>query len=140
MSEFTTIQIRKDTKTKLDLMKAENKNSYDVLIQNLLAQAGGAYVDDIITVNRDKVAMSLKYWEDDNDNVKIHDITFEDLRVQPVGTVFTANANPVGRNYVNCVAEIVAKRGADVILLVKEFGAVDGVIDVVSSVVHVNLF
>lgn len=140
MSEFTTIQIRKDTKQKLDLMKAENKNSYDKLIQNLLSQAGGSFVEDVITVNHDKVAMSLKYWEHDNSNVKINDITFYDLRVKPVGTVFTANPSPSGSDYVNCVAEIVARRGDDVVLLVKEFGCVAGVVDVISSVVHVNLF
>lgn len=149
MSDFTTIQIRKETKQKLDLMKAENKESYDKLIQNLLSQTGGAFVEDVITVNRDRVAMSLKYWEIDapktdsnqkTKNFKSYDITFQELKMEPVGTTFTANPQPADDNFINSVARIVAKDGDDVILLVKEVSFINKKYDAVSSVVHVNLF
>ena len=63
MSEFTTIQITKDLKQKLDLMKGEKNIKYNDLIENLLQQAGGTYVDDVITITRDTTALSLKYWQ-----------------------------------------------------------------------------
>lgn len=142
MSEFTTIQIRKETKQKLDFMKSENKVSYDKLITNLLEQTGGTYVEDVITVQRDSTAMSLKYWEINApaNTVKSYDITFQELKLEPVGTVFTANPNPVHDNFVNSTAEIVVKRGDDVVLLVKELSCSDGEVSSISSVVHVNLF
>lgn len=144
MSEYTTIQIRKETKQKLDFMKSENKISYDKLITNLLEQTGGTYVEDVITVQRDSTAMSLKYWEintPNHNNVKSYDITFQELKLEPVGTVFVANPEPDNsRDFVNCTAEIVAKRGDDVILLVKEVSCLDNCLNSISSVVHVNLF
>ena len=140
MSDFTTIQIRKETKQKLDFMKSENKETYDKLIQNLLEQAGGTWVDDVITVNRDSVALSLKYWETKGDKSLVYDITFQELKLEPVGTVFTANPEPDNDNFINSVARIVAKEGDDVILLVREISCHEGRFDSLSSVVHVNLF
>ena len=150
MSEFTTIQIRKETKQKLDLMKAANCKSYDMLIQNLLEQSGGQWVDDVITVTRDTVAMSLKYWEIESpktfderktgNNFKSYDITFQELKIEPVGTTFTANPQPTDNNFINSVARIVAKEGDDVILLCREISYIDGKWDSVSSVAHINLF
>ena len=150
MSEFTTIQIRKETKQKLDLMKAANRESYDRLIQNLLSQTGGVFVEDVITVNCDTVAMSLKYWEiintsEINDTQKTkefnsYDITFQELKVEPVGTVFTANPHPAEDNFINSVARIVAKEGDDVLLLCREISCIDGEVDSISSVAHINLF
>ena len=148
MSDFTTIQIRKETKQKLDLMKAENKESYDKLIQNLLSQTGGVFVDDVITIQREKVALSLKYWElanvegehMDSANFHTYDITFKDLREKMIGAMFTANANPASDNFVNSVATLVAREGDNVILLVKEISCRNGNMDSISSVVHVNLF
>jgi len=144
MSEFTTIQISKETKQKLDLMKGENNLSYNKLIENLLQQAGGTYVEDVITIQRDNVALSLKYWETVTggmNNVMIYDVTFQEIKHSPVGAVFTANADvDKSLDFVNSVAEVVAKNGDDVILLVKEFSCVNGSVSSVSSVVHVNLF
>ena len=150
MSEFTTIQIRKETKQKLDLMKAENRESYDRLIQNLLSQTGGVFVEDVITVNRDTVAMSLKYWEIESpktfderktgNNFKSYDITFQELKIEPVGTTFTANPQPTDNNFLKRVARIVAKEGDDVILLCREITYIHGKWDSVSSVAHINLF
>ena len=150
MSEITTIQIRKETKQKLNLMKAENRESYDRLIQNLLSQTDGVFVEDVITVNRDTVAMSLKYWEIESSktsderktgkNFKSYDITFQELKIEPVGTTFAANPRPTDDNFINSVARIVAKEGDDVILLCRELSYIDGKWDSVSSVVHINLF
>lgn len=139
MSEITTIQIKKNTKEKLDLLKKNNDlKSYDELIRKLLDQDGGSIVEDVITINRDSTALSLKYWDDDN--FKSYDVTFQELKVEPVGTVFTANPKPVADNFVNSIAEIVMKKGDDVVLLVKEISCNDGKVDSISSVVHVNLF
>jgi len=139
MSEITTIQIKKNTKEKLDLLKKNNDlKSYDELIRKLLDQNAGSIVEDVITINRDSTALSLKYWDDDN--FKSYDVTFQELKVEPVGTVFTANPKPVADNFVNSIAEIVMKKGDDVVLLVKEISCTDGKVDSISSVVHVNLF
>lgn len=149
MKDITTIQIHKETKQKLDLMKAENRESYDRLIQNLLQQTGGVFVEDVITVNRDTVAMSLKYWEiespnfderNNGKNFKSYDITFQELKIEPVGTTFTANPQPTDDNFINSVARIVAKEGDDVLLLCREISCIDGEVDSISSVAHINLF
>ena len=139
MSEITTIQIKKNTKEKLDLLKKNNDlKSYDELIRKLLDQNAGSIVEDVITINRDSTALSLKYW--DSNDFKSYDVTFQELKIEPVGTVFTANPKPVSDNFVNSVAEILIKKGDDVILLVKEISCSDGEVDSISSVVHVNLF
>ena len=44
MSDFTTIQITKDLKQKLDLIKGGKNIKYNDLIENLLQQLGGTYV------------------------------------------------------------------------------------------------
>ena len=141
MSDFTTIQIRKETKQKLDFMKNENKSSYDNLIQNLLEQVGGTWVDDVITINREATALTLNYLETGTNKTMKYDISYQELKIEPVGTVFTANPEPnTDTGFVGSVAEIVFKKGDDVLLLVKELHYHDGVLDSLSSVVHVNLF
>lgn len=142
MSEFTTIQITKDLKQKLDLMKGEKNIKYNDLIENLLQQAGGTYVDDVITITRDTTALSLKYWQTEGPtNTMFYDITFQELKVEPVGTVFSANPKPNKNvDFVNSTAEICFKSGDDVLLLVKEISCTDGVVNSMASVVHINLF
>lgn len=147
MSEFTTIMISQETKQKLDYLKAENKTSYDKLLNKLISESGGSHVDDVITIQRDSTALSLKYWEiittmdhTNTANFTSYDVTFQELKVEPVGTVFTANPHPCPDNFVNSIAEIVYRKGDDVILLVKELSCINGVVDSISSVVHVNLF
>ena len=142
MSDFTTIQITKDLKQKLDLMKGGKNIKYNDLIENLLQQVGGAYVEDVITINRDATALSLKYWQVKNPTeTMFYDITFQELKIEPVGTVFYANPDPDNNiDFINSTAEICYKSGDDVVLLVKEISCIDGVIDTVGSVVHINLF
>ena len=142
MSDFTTIQITKDLKQKLDLMKGEKNIKYNDLIENLLQQVGGTYVDDVITITRDTTALSLKYWQiKDPTNTLFYDITFQELKVEPVGTVFSANPEPDNSvDFVNSTAEICFKSGDDVLLLVKEISCTDGVVSSMASAVHINLF
>lgn len=142
MSDFTTIQITKDLKEKLDLMKGGKNIKYNDLIENLLQQHGGTYVEDVITITRDSTALSLKYWQTDNPaNTMFYDISFQELKIEPVGTVFSANPDPDNTiDFINSTAEICFKSGDDVVLLVKEISCSDGVIDSVGSIVHINLF
>ena len=142
MSEFTTIQVTKDVRNKLDVKKSATGKKYNDVIEDLLENAGGSVVNDVITINRDTTALSLKFWEVDNPaSSKFYDITFQELKVEPVGTKFTANDTLAkDTDYVNSNAEIVYRKGDDVILLVEEVSFLDGVFNKINSVVHVNLF
>lgn len=141
MSDWTTVSIKKTTKNKLEVIKSATGLQYDEIINNLLDNQGGENVDDVITIHRDSIAFNLKYWEFNNPNIISRDISYQELKIEPVGTKFIANDNPAEAGFVNCSAEIVFKKGDDVVLLVKEFSKDDdGVCSNISSVVHVNTF
>lgn len=84
----------------------------------------------------------MKYWETKNPtNTKFYDISFQELKIEPIGRVFSANETPNNSiNFINSTAEICFKSDDDVILLVKEISCIDGIINSVGSVVHINLF
>ena len=85
--------------------------------------------------------MSLKYFETDNaDKNSVYDISFQELKLNPVGTIYIAENNTAEDNYVNCTAEIAYKKNDDVILLVKEYSVINGEYSSISSTVHINLF
>lgn len=138
MSEFTTIQISKEVKMKLDLMKGNNNETYNRLIENLLQQSGGTFADDVVEVQREKVAFSLKYFDDNSS--KILDVTYYDLAVSEVGDVFKVVDNPTDDNWLNSDAEVIIKKNNDVVLLVNEFTCKNGKIDKISNIFHIYLF
>ena len=139
MSEFTTIQITKDIRQKLDLVKGENNLTYNQIVENLLQQTGGVVVEDVIEVGREQVALSLNYWDDDQS--KVTDITFGDLANTVVGMVYVAEEFPDSNvDYVNCTAKVMAIDGCDVLLLVTESSCCNGKVSDIKSIVHINLF
>ena len=135
MSEYTSIQIGKDIKQKLDLCKGINNNSYNTIIAKLLEQSGGVIVEDVVEIQREQVAFTLKYF-DNNDNNKIRDITYLELANAKVGEVFTVIDYPVGEGWLNSKATVLVKDGYTVILLVEEFDENS----CIKTVVHVELF
>ena len=142
MSEYTTIQVTKDVRDKLESIKSVKGKKYNEVIKDLLENKRGELVDDVITIERESVALTLRYWKMDNENdERVFDITYSMLRDSEVGTVFQAEEYPDNSVcYINCSAEIVFRRGEDVLLLVKEFINKNKGCDCVNSVVHVKLF
>ena len=139
MSENTTIQIKKETKQKLDLVKGTNNNSYNTIIEKLLEQSGGVIVEDTIEIAREQVAFTLNYW-DDAKTVK-KDITYADLMNNPVNHKFYANEDRLRiGDWVNSTATIIFKQEDDVILMVEEVSGGNGKFSSIRSIVHVNLF
>ena len=140
MSEFTTIQIKKSLRDKLDLVKGENNLSYNQIVEKLLQQSGGVIVEDTVEVGREQVALSLKYL-DNTANTKIRDITFRELASASVGDVFSVVDSPLSVNdWVMSKAKVMAKENADVILLVEEISNDGGRVSSIKSVVHIALF
>ena len=140
MSEFTTIQIKKSLRDKLDLVKGENNLTYNQIVEKLLQQSGGVIVEDTVEVGREQVALSLKYL-DNTANTKIRDVTFRELASANVGDVFSVVDSPLSANdWVMSKAKVMAKENNDVILLVNEISDNGGRISGIKSVVHVALF
>lgn len=140
MSEFTTIQIKKSLRDKLDLVKGTNNLSYNQIVEKLLQQSGGTIVEDTIEIGREQVAFTLKYW-DNQDHHKVRDITFGELASARVGDVFTVVDNPLTVNdWVSSGARVMAKENDDVILLVEEISNDNGRVSSIKSVVHIRLF
>ena len=140
MSEYTTIRITKQLKDKLDVLKSVNGDSYNDIIEKILEeQKIGTTVDDVITLDADSVAISLKYLDDENSVYK--DITFKELKNSKVGDVFYANKSPNNqKDFINSVAEVMAIKGDDMALLVKQMSVTNGNLDVLTNLVHVKLF
>ena len=138
MSEFTTIQISKDVKQKLDLVKGENNNTYNMIIEKLLKQSAGTIVDDTIEIAREQVAFSLKYLSDTEQ--KIRDVTYHEIANMRIGDKVTAWDSPTADNYVNSSVRVLAKYGDDVILLLEDVSFSNGRLSTMTSVIHVVLF
>ena len=140
MSEITTIKVTREVKDKLDKLKTDRHESYNDVIKELLPE--GTEISDVITTHRDSTAISLKYFEFENSKkVESYDITFQELKIEPVGSYFTAKDNvDVNVNHVNTTAEIIAKKGDDVLLLVSEVACIDGERSKITGVHHFNLF
>lgn len=140
MSEITTIKVTREVKDKLDKLKNDRHKSYNDVIKELLPE--GTEISDVITTHRDSTAISLKYFEFENSKkVESYDITFQELKIEPVGSYFTAKDNvDVNVNHVNTTAEIIAKKGGDVLLLVSEIACIDGERSKITGVHHFNLF
>lgn len=140
MSEFTTIQIKKSLRDKLDLVKGENNLTYNQIVEKLLEQSGGVIVEDTVEVGREQVALSLKYW-DNTGAIKMHDITYGDLANTVVGMTYVAEEFPDNRwDYVNSTAKVISVDSADVVLLVEESSCSKGKVSSIKSLVHVALF
>lgn len=140
MSEITTIKVTREVKDKLDKLKNDKHKSYNDVIKDLLPE--GTEINDVITTNRDSTAITLKYFEfEKSKEVRTYDITFQELKIEPIGSYFTANDNISDDvDYLNTVAQIVAKLGDDVLLLVSEIACIDGKRSKITTVHHFNLF
>lgn len=138
MSEFTTIQITKDLKQRLDLVKGENNNTYNVIIEKLLKQSAGTIVEDTLEIAREQVAFTLKYIDDAGQ--KIRDVTYYELANMRVGDVITAWDSPIADNYVNSSVRVMAKYSDDVILLLEDVNVNNGQLSSMKSIIHVVLF
>lgn len=140
MSDYTSIQISKDTKEKLDLCKGLNNLSYNKIIERLLEQSGGVIVEDVVEIQREQTAFSLKYWDSSGVN-KIRDISYAELKESRVDMDFEIDVEPAKDvDFVNAWATVKAIDGSDVILLVSEVSRRDGVVSSIKSVVHISLF
>lgn len=138
MSKFTTIQITKDLKDKLTEIKKREHMKYNDIIEGLLVNRG-TDVDDVVTVEREQVAFSLKYWNDEGD-YKVFDVTYKYLRGLKHGESFVAFNRPSGKKWINSGAEVIYHDGEDVVLLTEEVSYDNEEITRLKSVVHVKLF
>ena len=138
MSEFTTIQITNELKDKLTAIKKKNGKKYNDIIEDLLYNMGSE-VDDVITLEREAVAFSLKYWNN-QDDYKIFEVTYKYLKGLSVGDIITVCDNPVGDEWVNSSAQVIYHNGEDVILMVEEISNNHDNVNCIKSVVHVKLF
>lgn len=138
----TTVKIKKETKEKLDLFKGEQHISYNDLICILLKQIGGMNVDDVLNIKRNPVAFKLECYQTETmENWVEREITYRDLRENPVGTVFKACEESPRSNFVNATSEIIEKRGDDVILWNKQiFYDSNGNMEIKNEIVHFNIF
>ena len=138
---FTTIQISEDVKNKLLKIKEKKNVKYNDIIEQMLELYGGILMEDVIRIDRNKIALSLKYWEETSNNMRIRDITFQELRTAEIGTVFTANMFPSEKNYSNSSAKLVFREDDVVILIIEEvFVGAKGDLKTAMNVIHVNLF
>ena len=143
MSEYTTIQLTHEVKQKLDLVKeVKNLKTYNDILLYFLEQYGGAVTDDVIEIDRDETAFSLRFWRFDRPSrIITKDITFKELKKADVGTEFIANPEAEGNGFINSSARVVFKENDEVVLLVEEINKdKEGVEDILTSVMHVNLF
>ena len=138
MSEFTTIQITKEVKQKLDLVKGENNNTYNTIIEKLLKQSCGVVVEDTLEIAREQVAFTLKYISDTEQ--KIRDVTYYELANMRVNDVITAWDSPVASSYVNSSVRLMAKFNDDVVLLLEDVSCNNGNVSRLKSLIHVVLF
>ena len=137
MTEFTTIQVTKELKDKLTEIKKKEGKKYNDIIEDMLYQQG-TEVDDVITITREPVAFTLKYWDKSSSNIL--EVTYSDLRKSKVGAKFIASNNTAGDKWVNSNAKIIFKDAEDVVLMVSEVSYDNGFFNVIKSVVHVKLF
>lgn len=137
MSEFTTIQITKDLKQKLDLNKGENNNTYNIIIEKLLEQSGGVIADDVAEIQREQTAIPLIYYDDDGQNVL--NVSFLDLIGADIGATWVANENPAG-NFVNTKAEVIWKHTGEVIVRIIEARRNNGNVYYNTYIKHIYLF
>jgi len=140
MSEFTTIQITKEVRQKLDLCKGTNNLTYNQIVERLLEQSGGTIVEDTIEIQREQVALTLNYW--DKNRTILHDITYNALKDAGVGNKFTANDEiPVDVNeFMNSTAEVLVSNDVEVVLAVEEVNYRKGKVSSIRSLVHIVLF
>ena len=138
----TTIRISKETKAKLEKMRGNRSITSDGLIMNLLKQTGGVWVDDVEFYAREQIALVLKYYELDNVSSLVEcPIFYSDLKENDEGTVFENYADTADSDYYLETAEIISKRGDDVVLMVyKHHCRSNGKIIKTSSVLHLNIF
>lgn len=137
-NNYVSMSISRETKELLNKIRGDKNISYSKIIQNLIEQTGGVIVDDVLEIQREKVAFTLKFWNETSN--KVRDVSFYDLRGVPVGTVFYVVDEPVGESWVNSSAKVLAKDGENVILLMTETSNQHGVLHTVETVVHVCLF
>lgn len=136
--DFTSLSVSKKTKEMLMKVKGDKNISYSKIIQNLIEESGGVIVEDVVTIQREKVAFTLKYWNDET--TRVYDVTYADLASDDIGTMYIAENNPRGDSFVNSRAEIVYKDYNDVLLMVEEVKRENDEVSRLKSVVHVYLF
>ena len=148
-NEMTTVKV---TKANRDRLKQINPDkSINDIITELLENQPGMQVDDVVTIDRDPVALTLKYMElipaetDESappkiGDVKLRDVTYKELHQKPVGTKLVASPVTPSDNFISISAEIVSKSPEDIILRVSDMYKGNGVVDILNSVVHIRLF
>ena len=138
----TTIQISKENKRKLSKLKHNDNITFDDVITGLLNDYGGTLIEDVSTINSDAVALQLTYLKGNNQGrIKTKDVLFSDLKASSVGDTFVAYTPEVETDFMNQTAEVVYRKGNDVVLLVKTFTVdVKGNRFVDKEIVHFMLF
>lgn len=138
MSEFTTIQVTKELKDKLTEIKKQEHMKYNDIIEGLLVNRG-TDVDDVVTVEREPVAFSMTYKNDEGD-YNVFNVTYKYLKGLKHGESFVAFNRPTGKKWINSGAQVIYHDGEDVVLLTEEVSYDNEEVSRLKSVVHVKLF
>ena len=141
----TNLRIKKEVKEKLDLLKNENNETYSNIINQLLEQSGGVLVDDVITIQREQIAFTLRYQDLNNpQNDILKDVTYADLHHAEIGTIYKANPNPESKNYITSNAETIRIKHTDsadfVVLEMENIKKTEKGEDVLYNISHIALF
>ena len=134
--KYTTIQISKNLKDKLNKLKIETgRNRYDEVIEDLII--GGKIIPDVTSKIREPIAFTLKYFcKVEPEKPYYFNVTYHDLKIKPIGTEFAYNLN----NYYSEYAKILYKNEDEIILKVTHVEFENNIINEYSEILHIRLY
>jgi len=143
MTEYTNIRIKKTSKDKMKVLQSVSGLTYSEIIEKLITGMGGMIQEDIITIQREQVAFTLNYW--DNDKTIKKDVTYWDLHNSDVGDIFKITFDEdLPDNYITSFAEVISKEydthNQSVVLKMVNLKVENRKPDLLTNISHILLF
>ena len=141
--EYTNIRIKKSSKDKMKVLQSVSGLTYSEIIEKLITGMGGMIQEDIITIQREQVAFTLNYW--DNDKTIKKDVTYWDLHNSDVGDIFKITFDEdLPDNYITSFAEVISKEydthNQSVVLKMCNLKVENRKPDLLTNISHILLF
>ena len=141
--EYTNIRIKKSSKDKMKVLQSVSGLTYSEIIEKLITGMGGMIQEDIITIQREQVAFTLNYW--DNDKTIKKDVTYWDLHNSDVGNIFKITFDEdLPDNYITSFAEVISKEydthNQSVVLKMCNLKVENRKPDLLTNISHILLF
>ena len=141
--EYTNIRIKKSSKDKMKVLQSVSGLTYSEIIEKLITGMGGMIQEDIITIQREQVAFTLNYW--DNDKTIKKDVTYWDLHNSDVGDIFKITFDEdLPDNYITSFAEVISKEydthNQSVVLKMSNLKVENRKPDLLTNISHILLF